>query len=250
MKKQAKNVRPWKLGALGSLCVILCVVFACSEEPDQQTKEMVSQNNTIEPGMEGKVFTVVEDWPQFPGGMEALSKHLANDIAYPEEARAGGVEGRVFVEFVVEKDGSLSNVKTVKGIGAGCEIEAVRALQNAPSFKPGSQRGRAVRVRMVIPVTFKLNGGEGQSTQGEIIVNEARYVHTNLKVDANYANGEWSGTVYDEEGGELPGANIVVAGTTTGTVSDLDGNFKVKADASKDLHISFVGYESVKLAGK
>ena len=67
-----------------------------------------------------------------------------------------------------------------------------------------------------------------------------------LQVDASYANGEWSGTVYDEQGEGLPGANIVVVGTTTGTVSDLDGTFKVKAYAYKDLHISFVGYESVR----
>jgi hypothetical protein len=154
---------------------------------------------------------------------------------------------------VVEKDGSLSNIKAIKGIGAGCDREAVRVVQNASLFKPGTQRGKPVRVRMVMPIIFKLNEGktnEDKSTQGIIVVEEAESKQGKLKVDANYANGEWSGTVYDPEGEGLPGVNIVVAGTTTGTVSDLDGTFKVKANKSNDLYLSFVGYESVKLEGK
>ena len=253
MKQQAKNVNPWKLGALGSLCVILFVVLACSEEPNRKTKEIGSQSNSIRSTTEGEVFTVVEELPQYPGGMQAFYEYVSREIWYPKEARTGGVEGRVDVQFVVEKDGSLSDVKTIKGIGADCDREAVRVLQNAPSFKPGRQRGKPVRVRMLMPIVFKLSDitNEDNSPKGSIILEELKQKNSRLKVDASYFNGEWSGTVYDEDSEEgLPGVNIVVAGTTTGTVSGLDGTFKVKANESKDLYLSFVGYESVKLEGR
>jgi TonB family protein len=185
--------------------------------------------------------------------MVAFNRYVGKEMNYPLQARQTGVEGRVDVSFVVEKDGSLSDVKVSKGIGAGCDREAERVIQNAPSFKPGTQRGKPVRVRMVMPIIFKLNEGEtneGNSTKGIIFAEEAEQKNSKLKVDASYANGEWSGTVYDEEGEELPGANIVVAGTTTGTSSDIDGTFKVKANQSKELYISFAGYERVRLEGK
>jgi len=248
MKQQAKNVSPWKLGALSALCALLFTVFACSEEP-KNTKEIDSQSNKIE----GDIFTAVEAQPEFEGGIDAFHRYIMNEINYPLQARQMGVEGRVDVQFVVGKDGSLSDVRAIKGIGAGCDTEAVRVLQNAPSFKPGTQNGRPVFVRMAVPIIFKLNTGQtnrDNSTKGIIIVEEVESKNEKFKVDASYANGEWSGSVYDEEGEGLPGANIVVAGTTTGTVSDLDGTFKVKADQGKDLYISFVGYERVKLEGK
>ena len=234
MKQNAKNVSPWKLGALGSLCAILFVVFACSEESKDASD------------MDGQLLTIVEEMPEYPGGMDAFYSYLQNEISYPSQAKQMGVEGRVFVNFIIEKDGSLSNVKTIKGIGAGCDDEAVRALQNTPSFKPGSQRGRAVKVRMIVPITFKLS----EDKKGMIIVAEPKIQKFKLKVDAKYANGEWSGTVNDEEDLGLPGVNIIVAGTSVGTASDIEGNFKVKADESKELNISFVGYETVRLGQK
>ncbi|TRX59459.1 TonB family protein [Fulvivirga sp. M361] len=253
MKQQAKNVSPWKLGTLGALGVILFVVFACSEEQDGKTKDIFSQSNADEYKMDGEVYTVVEELPQYPGGLDALYDYVASEIKYPEEARTGGIEGRVYVQFVVEKDGSLSDVKVIKGIDADCDSEATRVVQNASKFKPGSQRGKAVRVRMTLPIVFKLNEGKSNadnSAQGIIVVEEVQLKKDRLKVDAQYSDGQWSGTVYDDEGKELPGANIVVTGTTTGTVSDLDGTFKVKADGPNDLHISFVGYENVRLEVK
>ncbi|MBX2843674.1 MAG: TonB family protein [Flammeovirgaceae bacterium] len=252
MKKQAKNVSSWKLGVLGSLCAILFVVFACSEELGQETNEILTENPTTKSIAEAEVFTVVEEHPEFIGGINAFYEYLSNEIKYPKEARLNGIEGSVNVEFVVEKDGSISEVKAVKGIGSGCDIEAERVLKNAPLFKPGVQRGKPVRVKMSIPIVFKIDGNKtnsDKSPQGIIVVNEVESKNMKLKIDASFNNGAWSGTVYDEEGKGLPGASIVVVGTTTGTVSDLDGTFKVSTNESNDLHISFVGYESVKLAG-
>jgi TonB family protein len=247
MKQQAKNVSPWKFGLLTALAASLFIIFACSEELDSNSEDVQTNQS------DGEVFEVVEEQPQPIGGTDAFYKYIGSEIRYPLQARRMGIEGKVFVTFVVEKDGTLSGVKAVKGIGAGCDDEAVRVVQNAPGFTPGTQRGKPVRVQMTLPVLFKLNHEKtnpDNSTQGMIILEETQPQLNKLKVDASYGNGEWSGTVYDEQGGGLPGANIMVAGTPAGTVSDLDGSFRVKANESNDLHISFVGYQSVKLAGK
>jgi periplasmic protein TonB len=103
-----------------------------------------------------EVFMIVEDQPTFEGGMEAFYKFVNKNIEYPKQARRMGVEGKVFVQFVVDKDGSLSEIKVIKGIGAGCDEEAVRALKESPKWKPGKQRGRPVKVRMSLPISFKL----------------------------------------------------------------------------------------------
>lgn len=104
-----------------------------------------------------EVFTIVENQPEFPGGMPAFYKFVGGNMKYPAQARRMGIEGRVFVQFVVDKDGTVTEVKAVKGIGAGCDEEAERVLRMSPKFKPGKQRGRSVKVRMVLPIIFKLN---------------------------------------------------------------------------------------------
>jgi TonB family protein len=246
MKQQARNVSPWKLGALCALCAALVIVFACSEDPGKNTQEIGGEGNKLE----GEIFTVVEAQPEFEGGADAFYKYIMNEIRYPLQARRMGIEGRVDVEFVVGKDGILSDVKAIKGIGAGCDEEAVRVLQNAPAFKPGTQNGKPVFVRMVVPIVFKLNQGEknpDNSTKGAIIIEQIQQRNEKFKVDAQYANGGWTGTVYDEQGEGLPGANIVAIGTTNGTTTGSDGTFTLKADQDADISVSFIGYETVKL---
>ena len=103
-----------------------------------------------------EIFTIVEDQPEPPGGIGAFYKYVATTLRYPAQARRMGIEGKVFVQFVVDKDGSLTNVQAIKGIGAGCDEEAVRVISKAKKWKPGRQRGRAVKVRMILPITFKL----------------------------------------------------------------------------------------------
>lgn len=102
------------------------------------------------------VFTVVENNAEPEGGMEAFYKYLGKALKYPSQAKRMGVEGKVYVQFVVEKDGSLTDIKIVKGIGAGCDEEAGRVVTEAKKWNPGKQRGRPVRQRMVIPIIFKL----------------------------------------------------------------------------------------------
>jgi protein TonB len=103
-----------------------------------------------------QVFLVVEESAAPIGGMPAFYTFVQKKLKYPAQARRMGIEGKVFVEFVIEKDGSITDVKFIKGIGAGCDEEAVRVVQSAPKWKPGKQRGKPVRQRMVLPIAFKL----------------------------------------------------------------------------------------------
>ena len=103
-----------------------------------------------------EVFLVVEDSAKPTNGFKDFYQFLGKKIKYPAQARRLGVEGRVFVSFVVERDGSLSDIKVLRGIGAGCDEEAVRVLGIAPKWKPGKQRGRPVRVQMQLPIVFSL----------------------------------------------------------------------------------------------
>ncbi len=107
--------------------------------------------------VEEEVFLVVEDDPEFPGGLSALSQYLASNIKYPQLAKENNITGKVFVSFVVEKDGSVGQVKILRDIGGGCGAEAVRVVKSMPKWKPGKQRGKPVRTQFNLPVDFSLN---------------------------------------------------------------------------------------------
>ncbi len=112
----------------------------------------------IEPPKETseEIHLIVEEQPSFPGGEQGFYTYVSKHLDYPKQAIRHGVEGKVYVQFVVDTDGSLSDIQVLKGIGAGCDAEALRVLQNSPPWNPGKQRGRAVRVRMTIPIIFRL----------------------------------------------------------------------------------------------
>lgn len=117
--------------------------FVFTEAPEEEKTE--------------EVLTIVEHMPEFPGGKDAFKKFLSKNLKYPKIARRMGIEGRVYVEFVVAKDGSLDDMRVVKGVGAGCDEEAYRVMSLVPKFNPGKQRGNPVPVRMIIPIFFRLN---------------------------------------------------------------------------------------------
>ena len=101
-------------------------------------------------------YQIVEEQPSPLGGMVAFYQYLAKNIRYPSDARKRKIQGKVYVQFVVDKDGRLIDVQVAKGIGGGCDEEAVRLVKSAPPWKPGTQRGKPVKVQMVLPITFKL----------------------------------------------------------------------------------------------
>ena len=103
------------------------------------------------------VFDVVEVMPQYPGGPIAMLKYLMENIKYPEQAMKEGIQGRVTVRFIVEKDGSISDVKPILSVHPLLNKEAVRVVESMPKWSPGKQNGKPVRVRFNVPVMFKLN---------------------------------------------------------------------------------------------
>ncbi len=119
-------------------------------------EDVVFEAPAMEDEVADQIFQIVEDAPVPKGGLESFYNYVAENLRYPQQAIRMGVTGNVFLKFVVEKDGRLTDVQAVKGIGSGCDEEAVRVLASAPAWIPGKQRGRPVRVSMVIPIRFVL----------------------------------------------------------------------------------------------
>ncbi len=106
--------------------------------------------------VEEQIFQVVEQNPEFPGGMAALGQYLSKNIKYPAAASRANVSGRVFMTFVVNTDGSIQDISVLKGLGFGCDEEAIRVVKGMPKWKPGKQSGRNVRVKYNLPISFVL----------------------------------------------------------------------------------------------
>lgn len=123
------------------------------EEYDFTPPEIEIEEEEI---VEAEIFKVVEEMPEFPGGAAKMMEFIQKNIKYPMMARESDIQGRVFVNFVVEPDGSITNVTVMRGIGGGCDEEALRVVQSMPNWKPGKQRGSAVRCSFTVPIIFKL----------------------------------------------------------------------------------------------
>ena len=124
-------------------------------QPAKSVKKEKANNPDMTPDKNG-VYQIVEEMPKFPGGEDALMDYVSKNVVYPKEAQEKGISGRVFVGFIVEKDGSVSDVKVLRGIGGGCDEEAVRVISGLPKWKPGKQEGKPVRVSYQMPINFKL----------------------------------------------------------------------------------------------
>lgn len=125
------------------------------DSPTKSVKKTEANKPDMKPNADG-VYQIVEEMPSFPGGDQKLMEYIANNINYPQEARDKGIEGRVFIRMVIEKDGSVSNVKLLRGIGGGCDEEAERVIKSMPKWKPGMMKGEPVPVSYQIPINFKL----------------------------------------------------------------------------------------------
>lgn len=158
-EKEEQELDDW-LERVTNRCEMLLEQWDCETDEDKaedvspiEESEWVVVEEELE---EEEVFSIVEVMPEFPGGMPKLSEYLSQNIVYPDEAQKAGIQGKVFVSFVIEKDGSASNVKLIRGIGGGCDEEAIRVVQAMPRWKPGTQRGKPVRVSYSLPVNFTL----------------------------------------------------------------------------------------------
>jgi protein TonB len=142
-KTQNANGLWWRLLATLSVLAILFTINTTAMAQNKKTSN-------------DKVFEKVEDMPEFPGGEQAMMKFVSENVQYPEEAKEKEISGRVLVGFIVEKDGSVNEVKIVRGIGGGCDEEAVRVVKAMPKWKPGKQDGKTVRVSYTMPFFFKM----------------------------------------------------------------------------------------------
>ncbi len=145
-------------------------VIEDDSEEEEETIESteISQETVIEPVIteqvevveetkEDKVFMVVEQMPEFPGGEAAMLKYIADNVNYPPLAKENNIQGRVIVQFVVDENGRITNLKVARDIGWGCGEEALRVVKSMPRWKPGKQRNKAVRVQYALPIKFELN---------------------------------------------------------------------------------------------
>lgn len=145
--------------------VVFLMVFgvvSCEHPAFQDDEEITIKSEVVPEDGSDELFTYVEDMPVPPGGFESFYTYIARTLNYPKQARQMGIEGKVFVQFIVNKDGTITDVQAIKGIGAGCDLEATGVVANSPKWQPGKQNGRPVNVRMILPITFKLGEPEGE----------------------------------------------------------------------------------------
>ena len=133
------------------------VDFSSEDKKDEvvEIKQVIIEEEEEEEEIE-EVFMVVEEMPEFPGGMQKLMKYFSDNVRYPVVAAENGIQGRVIVQFVVNQDGSIVDPVVVRGVDSHLDKEALRVIQMMPKWKPGKQRGKAVRVKYTVPVMFRL----------------------------------------------------------------------------------------------
>jgi len=194
-------------------------------------------------------FVVVEEMPELIGGLESIQR----SIRYPEMARRAGIEGRVYVQFIVDENGNVVDPQIIRGIGGGADEEALRVVSEA-EFKPGMQRGQPVRVQYSLPIFFRLaNEDSVESESGDLGSAEVEAPATMEKrmvVEVSNNDGRLTGNVLDGETQQpLAGANINLAGSDVGASTDMDGNFSIETDGSGEYELifSYVGYEKASM---
>ena len=130
--------------------------FESTEADDETIIDAVPVIEEDEGDDDAEVFIIVEDMPEFPGGELALRRWIGSNIKYPVIAAENGIQGKVYVTFVVDKDGSISNARIARGVDPSLDQEALRVVNQLPKWKPGKQRGKPVRVSYTVPINFQL----------------------------------------------------------------------------------------------
>ena len=166
LSKPAKVLNQVRYLAFLPVVLALTFLFACQTESKKLEDILPPENVKIVdvsdiPQFFGdpndSIYVIVAEHPGFPGSEEARMQFLRENIKYPAEAREKGIQGTVFVTFVVEKDGSLSNARILRGIGAGCDEEVLRIVEMMPNWTPGKKEGVPVRVQFNMPIRFTLS---------------------------------------------------------------------------------------------
>ena len=174
-KKRTRTVGRIKYALFAPLAAALLLVsnISCTSTEKQESSTETTESRAVE----GEVFQVCEEMPEFPGGMAECMKFLGKNIKYPTQAMEKGIQGRVIVQMVVTKEGDITEAKVVRGVDPLLDAEALRVINSMPKWKPGRQEGKAVNVKYTIPVMFKLTGDNSSDkkeadTQQEAKVDE------------------------------------------------------------------------------
>jgi TonB family protein len=225
-----RRVPSWKLFVTLPVLAMLFMSFSLKIEHLDFTKKISSVlplENMDEPiaqldTMPYEVFSLVEEMPTpVTGDMDSYYAQINEDIRYPKKAQRKGIEGIVHVEFIVEKDGSLIAFSARRGLSKECDAEAIRVVKEGPGWNPGKQRGRAVNVRMIVPIAFG--------------------------VDIPAKETSVQGVIKDESGQAIAGCNVIIKDTNSGTITNSQGNFKLElplSNKTRELVISAPGFES------
>lgn len=132
----------------------ILLIFICSL---LSLNIFAQENGRMEPVQGSDVFTIVEEMPEFPGGIEGMMKYLRENIKYPAEAKDTGASGTVYINFIVDTDGKIINSKILRGVNEPLNNEALRVINTMPLWKPGKQKGKAVKVSYNLPIRFALD---------------------------------------------------------------------------------------------
>ena len=145
---------------------LIVLLFSCGESEREEATSTANRNtesaetrakkSASKTEFTGEVYEIVEQMPEYPGGLTALMNYLRANTRYPAAAQKAGIEGRVIVSFIVEPNGSVSNVKIVRSVDTNLDQEALRVVRQMPKWKPGTQNGVAMRVKYRLPITFTL----------------------------------------------------------------------------------------------
>ncbi len=139
------------------LILFLVVVLLSAFNISAQNSEVTDIKVDMKPVQGDDVFTIVENMPEFPGGIEGMMKYFRENIKYPAEAKETGVSGKVFINFIVDTAGNITNAKVIRGVNEPINAEALRVVNAMPAWKPGTQKGKAVKVSYNIPINFTLD---------------------------------------------------------------------------------------------
>jgi TonB family protein len=192
-------------------------------------------------------FVAVEKMPELVGGLKSIQRK----VNYPQMARQAGIEGRVIVQFIVNEQGDVENPQIIRGIGGGCDEEALRVVKQA-KFNPGKQRGQPVSVQYSLPIVFQLQKAESENELPSSRVENPEVEGSNFEIKQlrNSSPGTLSGRIIDKNTGEpLAGANIIVNDTSIGSASDREGNFQLQniPPGDHEISVSYVGYNRTTL---
>ena len=169
-KSKTQKVMLLKMVFVLPFALFLTIVFSSiiTERVNAQHDASELGSSVINQKPQGEeVFTVVEKMPEYPGGEEERVNFLVKNIKYPEEARKNGISGTVFITFIIEKSGEITNIKVLKGVDEILDNEAIRVISIMPDWKPGMQRGKPVRVQFNMPIQFNLDTGAKKNKDGD-----------------------------------------------------------------------------------